>query len=318
VAIYLAAYRFKLFSPEIVFDNFGSIITTINCFALLLCVWLYFKGRFFSEHPEDLDLHGPLFDFYEGVELYPTFLGVPFKQLVNCRIGMMGWSVLICAFAAKQYATHGYLANSMIVSNIIQIVYIIKFYWWEGGYFRSIDIMHDRFGFMICWGCLSWVTSIYTLVSFFLVTHPIQYTTPVAASILLIGLASIYINYEADWQRQHTRETNGNTTIWGKKPKTIVAHYKNAKGEVHQNLLLVSGWWGVARHFQYVPELTLSLMWTVPAGVDHALPYFYFVFLTILLVDRSGRDEVRCRAKYGSYWRKYCEEVPHRMIPYLF
>eukprot|EP01116_Phalansterium_solitarium_P007994 TRINITY_DN2112_c1_g1_i1.p2 TRINITY_DN2112_c1_g1~~TRINITY_DN2112_c1_g1_i1.p2 ORF type:complete len:434 (-),score=164.11 TRINITY_DN2112_c1_g1_i1:431-1732(-) len=318
VALYLAVFQYKLISPAIAYDNLGPIIATINISAFVLCTYLYIKGRWFPEHPQDIRLYGFLCDFYGGLELYPTVFGVSFKQLVNCRVGMMGWSVLICFYAAKQLEATGSIANSMLVSNAIQLVYIIKFFYWEGGYFRSIDIMHDKFGYMICWGCLCWITSVYTLVSFWLVTHPIEWSTERAVLMLAVGMLAIWINYDADAQRQRTRDTNGNTTVWGRKPKTILASYKNTKGETHQNLLLVDGWWGVARHFQYVPELTLAFMWTVPAGFTHILPYLYFVFLTILLLDRAGRDEVKCREKYGSYWRKYCEAVPYRMIPYLF
>lgn len=28
---------------------------------------------------------------------------------------------------------------------------------WETGYLSTIDIMHDRAGYYICWGCLVWV-----------------------------------------------------------------------------------------------------------------------------------------------------------------
>lgn len=33
-------------------------------------------------------------------------------------------------------------------------------------------------------------------------------------------------------------------------------------------------------------------------------PYFYTVFLVLLLVDRAFRDDTRCRAKYGKHWDK--------------
>lgn len=48
-------------------------------------------------------------------------------------------------------------SNSMVVSCAIYAVYIAKFFWWEHGYFNSIDIMHDRFGFYIFWGIMNWV-----------------------------------------------------------------------------------------------------------------------------------------------------------------
>jgi 7-dehydrocholesterol reductase len=48
------------------------------------------------------------------------------------------------------------------------------------------------------------------------------------------------------------------------------------------------------------------------------LPWFYLFFLTILLFDRAGRDERRCSAKYGAYWREYCDRVRWRIVPGLY
>jgi len=48
------------------------------------------------------------------------------------------------------------------------------------------------------------------------------------------------------------------------------------------------------------------------------LPYFYVAFLTILLVHRAGRDDLRCAKKYGQYWAEYCRQVPHRIVPGVY
>jgi len=53
----------------------------------------------------------------------------------------------------------------------------------------------------------------------------------------------------------------------------------------------------------------------VPLQSDHYLPYFYPVYLTILLFDRAWRDDARCAAKYGRAWDEYCEKVPYKVIP---
>ena len=44
-----------------------------------------------------------LYDFYWGMELYPR-LGRAFdlKTWTNCRMGMMGWAVLVLCYAAAQ------------------------------------------------------------------------------------------------------------------------------------------------------------------------------------------------------------------------
>lgn len=80
-------------------------------------------------------------------------------------------------------------------------------------------------------------------------------------------------------------------------------------------MLLLSGWWGIARHFHYVPEILSSFFWTAPALFDHVMPYFYVIFLTILLFDRAFRDDARCAAKYGKYWDAYKKQVPFLFFP---
>jgi 7-dehydrocholesterol reductase len=58
-------------------------------------------------------------------------------------------------------------------------------------------------------------------------------------------------------------------------------------------------------------------MWCVPGlfTLSHPMPYFYPVYLSILLVDRAWRDDARCADKYGMYWHAYCKKVPCKIIP---
>jgi 7-dehydrocholesterol reductase len=159
---------------------------------------------------------------------------------------------------------------------------------------------------------------VYTLVGLYLVGHPTDFSLPVSAAIVVLGLGSIWINYAADAQRQRVRASNGAAKVWGKPAQVLRAEYTTGDGEKRYSLLLLSGWWSVARHFHYVPEILLSLAWTLPAGFGAALPYFYVLYLTILLVDRSGRDDLRCRQKYGPYWDQYCQRVPSKIIPGVY
>lgn len=93
---------------------------------------------------------------------------------------------------------------------------------------------------------------------------------------------------------------------------------KHGKWETKKSLLLASGWWGLARHFHYLPEIAASFFWTAPAMFGKRPPYLYVIFLTLLLIDRSIRDDKRCSAKYGKHWVKYCELVPYKIVPGIF
>ncbi len=137
-----------------------------------------------------------------------------------------------------------------------------------------------------------------------------------AVAIVIVGTLMVYINYDADLQRGAVRRTDGTAKVWGKPAEIIRAKY-TVEGSKDQksSILLVSGWWGVARHFHYVPEILAAVCWTYSAGFNHVMPWIYVIFLTILLTDRAFRDDARCSEKYGSYWKQYCDKVKYKIIP---
>jgi 7-dehydrocholesterol reductase len=147
------------------------------------------------------------------------------------------------------------------------------------------------------------------------VGHPNHLGAALSILIFVLGTASIFVNYAADAQRQRVRATNGETLVWGKRPVIIVGHYTTENGEKKESLLLASGFWGISRHFHYVPEILGAFFWALPALNGGVLPYFYVIFLTALLTDRALRDDNRCAIKYGADWKKYCEVVRYRIIP---
>jgi len=318
VLLIVAAGPLDLFSPSVVYDRFGQLLVTSSLLAFVLCVLLYVKGLRFPSTSDAGTTGSPIRDLYWGTELHPTLFGIQLKQLFNSRFAMMGWSVIIVSFAAKQWETTGTISPGMAVNVGLQLLYITKFFYWEGGYFNSLDITHDRFGFYILWGVSAWLPSVYTVHTLYLVKHPGDLSTAMAILIGLLGTAAVIINYQADAQRLRVRQTEGRTTVWGHRPEIITAHYRAADGRPRHSLLLASGWWGVARHFHYVPEILLAVAWTLPVGFSHLLPWFYVIYLTFLLVDRAGRDDRRCAAKYGTSWDAYRQRVPYRMIPGLY
>ena len=319
--ITLAAFglgiHFNLFSATLIYDEFGYLLGALNCFSLLLCLFLYFKGIYAPSTSDNGTTKNFFFDYYWGTELYPRLFGWDVKQFTNCRFGMMGWPLILLSYAAKQQELYG-LSDAMIVSVALQLIYITKFFIWETGYLRSLDIMHDRAGFMICWGCLVWVPAVYASPAQYLVHHPNHLGPVLSTLIFLLGTGAILINYLADRQRQYVRAKNGACLVWGKKPVLIQATYRTQSGETKESLLLASGWWGISRHFHYIPELLATFLWSVPALFSHISPYLYFLFLFILLMDRAFRHDKRCAEKYGKYWDAYCVKVPHKILPYLF
>ena len=300
------------------YDMWGSIIATCNAIMIPFCIFLYFKGRYFPSCRDTVWTGNYVFDFFQGVELHPQLFGVQLKQLINCRVSMMAWSLSQLWFAQAQYERIGYVSSGMIVCTALHVIFLAKFFLWEPGYFHALDIIYDRSGYYIFWGILCWVPAFYCLAAFVLVENPVDWSVGAAAAIFVVGIVALALNYEADRQKQHIRATDGKGTIWGRPCSIIRAKYASPDGVERSNILLVSGLWSVSRHFNYAAEWLVAFCWCLAATSSSLLTMSYFIFLVMLFLDRVGRDEEKCRKKYGSYWVTYCQRVPYRLVPYVF
>ena len=144
----MGAYIFNIFNPATVYDHYQEIIGTLNLFSLAFCLFLSLKGRFVPSSSDSGASGNLIFDYFWGTELYPRVFGWDVKMFTNCRFGMMSWGLFLLCYATKQYQL-GTLSDSMVVSVTLQLVYIAKFFHWEMGYMKTLDIMHDRAGFML-------------------------------------------------------------------------------------------------------------------------------------------------------------------------
>ena len=323
VAAFFACWHFGLTTPTEVYDLFGEMLAAMVVVSFVFCLFLLVKGHVAPTDEDSGSCGNVIYDFWWGMELYPFLGPLNVKQFTNCRFGMMAWAVLPVIFACHQYARDGFLADSVFVCVALMSVYNFKFFLWETGYFNSMDIQHDRAGYYICWGCLVWVPAVYASPALYIasVKPAVTLGAPVSATFLILGLLSIWINYDSDRQRQTFRSTDGKALVWGKKPVIVHAEYrvlKNDRWVTKKSILLASGWWRIARHFHYLPEITASFFWTAPALFAKLPPYLYVVFLTVLLIDRAMRDDQRCSLKYGKHWKKYCELVPYKIVPGVF
>ena len=323
VLAFFACWHFDLTSPKEVYDLFGEMLSGMAIFSIFFCLFLQIKGHLAPTDEDSGSCGNHIYDFWWGMELYPKIGKFNIKQFTNCRFGMMAWAVLPVIFACYQFERDGYLADSVFVTTLLMSVYNFKFFLWETGYFNSMDIQHDRAGYYICWGCLVWVPAVYASPALYVasVTPAVNLGNEVSALITILGLLSVWINYDSDVQRQEFRASNGKKLVWGKKPLIVEAEYKvlkSGKWVTKRSLLLASGWWGISRHFHYLPEIMASFFWTSPALFGKLPPYLYVIFLTLLLIDRSMRDDLRCSLKYGKHWVKYCALVPYKIIPGIF
>lgn len=317
--LFVAVYVLGLFPATIIADEWFAMWTVLNTFGYFWTFVAYFKAWFAPTHHDDCKWSGSLlYDLFMGVEHNPRVNDwFDFKLFFNGRPGILGWSVINFSFAAKQYAEHGFVSNSMIVVHLFHLIYILDFFKHEGWYLRTIDIAHDHFGFYLAWGDTVFLPMTYTLQSLYLLYHPVQLSTPALIGVLALGFSGYGIFRAVNNQKDRVRKTKGKCMIWGKPATYIEVNYMTRDGP-RSSLLLTSGFWGLSRHFNYVGDLMLSSAMCLACGVTHLLPYFYITFMTIVLLHRVGRDQARCQAKYGKYWDEYCRLVPYKVLPFIY
>jgi 7-dehydrocholesterol reductase len=336
-AYVLAVHVLHLASAAEVLRLYPHMLAIMSVASLAFCFVLYLKGLYAPSGPDHGSSGNAVMDLFWGTELYPRILGFDVKIFTNCRFGMMSWALLPVAFFGataelvnKANPAESGWTNAQAVNVVLQLAYVAKFFAWEMGYTSTLDVMHDRAGYYICWGCLVWVPSVYVVHSHHLAHQVLLARTgnkagafvdmsdAWAAACLLAGLAMIWWNYDCDLQRSFVRGKGGKCELWGQPAKVLRAPYVTEKGERKENLLLYSGWWGMARHIHYVPEILAAVCWTLPAASSgQLLPWFYVAFLIILLTDRAFRDNARCEKKYGKVWAEYTKLVPYMMVPYV-
>eukprot|EP01028_Stygiella_incarcerata_P011481 TRINITY_DN651_c0_g2_i1.p1 TRINITY_DN651_c0_g2~~TRINITY_DN651_c0_g2_i1.p1 ORF type:complete len:487 (-),score=55.47 TRINITY_DN651_c0_g2_i1:162-1505(-) len=308
-----------LFKYSIIADNWGSLLVACNVYGYLLTFFVYLKAHLVPSHPEDCKYSGNVFyDLFYGVELNPRFGPFDFKLFHNGRPGIEAWNLINLSFMAKQYHDHGFISNSMVLMTILQMTYVVDFFYNEDWYLRTIDIAHDHMGYYLAWGDSVWLPYMYTLQGVYLSHHPHQLSWLSFTLIALLGSVGYWIFRGANHQKDRFRMTKGKCDIWGKPAESIPVTYITSDGKTHDSNLLISGFWGVARHFNYMGDLMLSAGYSLACGFNHFHPYFYFFYMIILLVHRTYRDDERCRAKYGKKWSLYCQKVPYRILPKVF
>lgn len=321
LGLLILAVQLEWFDPKFLFElggaEFGALITTVNLFAFLFSLFLYFFGK--RKYPAEQRTGRFFYDYFLGTSLNPRVGSFDFKFFLESRPGLIGWIAINYILAVQQYhELEGHITVSMYLVFAFQFLYVADYFWHEEAILTTWDIRHEKLGWMLVWGDLVWVPFTYTLQAYYLVAHsrslpfgekPDDLPWWGTAGIVLLNLLGYVIFRGANWQK-HRFRIDPEAPIWGKKPECITTQ--------HGSLLLVSGWWGIARHLNYLGDLMMALAWCLPCLFASPLPYFYFVYFLILLIHRERRDHNQCRQKYGADWDAYCQRVRWRIVPYVY
>lgn len=304
-------YKFDLIWA---YENYVQLATASIIFSAVLSVLLYAAARRFPRDSKKLAAHGNsgniIYDFFMGNELNPRIGFFDLKQFCELRPGLIGWSVVNAACLLYQYQETGRVTYSMWLVNGFQLYYVIDALWFEQAILTTMDITTDGFGFMLAFGDLAWVPFTYSVQARYLATYKIDQDIDWkwALAILGVKLLGMWI----------FRGSNSEKNKFRTNPNDPAVSYLKTMPTERGTRLIISGWWGIARHINYFGDWVMAWAWCLPCGFDSIIPYFYVIYFAGLLVHREARDEVNCRRKYGKDWDKYCATVPSRIIPYVY
>ncbi|GAB1320051.1 erg24, C-14 sterol reductase [Madurella fahalii] len=332
--------------------NYLQILTANILIAYALATFVYVRS--FSVRPgnpqfRELAAGGVtgnmLYDWFIGRELNPRvtlpFIGeIDIKEWMEIRPGLTGWILLNCANIAQQYRLYGAVTDSIVFITAVQAFYVLDGQFMEPAILTTIDITTDGFGLMLAFGDLVWVPFLYSTQTRYLSVHPQSLGLAGLAAVGAILLASYSIFRLSNSQKNAFR-TNPND------PR--VAHLKYLETKAGTRLL-ISGWWGIARHINYLGDWIQAWPYSLPTGMAGyqilsagtmaegavkmldgrevvageargwgiVFTYFYVLYFAVLLIHRDRRDDEKCSRKYGEDWEKYKKIVRWRIVPYVY
>ena len=298
--------HFDLSLSPLVTRLFWPLFVAANLFSIAWALLLYVRGRarLGDASASAPGLLGAIRDFWMGVERNPEWRGVDLK-LFAYQPSLIGLWLFVLGFGYLQYESFGYLTPQMVLYQACWWLYLTTHYHHEPGLLSMWDIVAERFGFMLVWGDLALVPFAYCLAGWYIAAEPTPMATPLVLAIGAMFLFGLWVFRGANAQK-HRFKVDRDARIWGQPPRLVGGR------------LLISGFWGIGRKLNYTGEIVLYLAIALCSGCGSYVPYLVPLWLLSLLTHRAGRDDRRCRSKYGALWDEYCQHARFRMFPFLY
>lgn len=187
----------------------------------------------------------------------------------------------------------------------------------------TYDIFAEKLGFKIAWGCLAWYPFFYCSGAWPAVIAPAQ------DDLQPITCVMIAVLYFVGWAL--TRGANLQKYVYKTRAaepgaeRTLLGRWLLPMSTVPGTQLLCGGFWGLARHINYLGEILQGAALALPGSlvsttcVGSALPWAYPLYYLAILIPRQADDEIVIRSKYGhAAFEAYAKRVPYRIVPGLW
>jgi delta14-sterol reductase len=254
-----------------------------------------------------------LANLYSGLRENPQY----FRGRVDAKLflylaGATMLTLNLLSFLAHHLLTFGTgYSPGVALYCCLFLWFVIDYVVFERVHLYTYDFIAENVGFKLGWGCLTFYPYFYAVGLWATVERP----NPHTARWLLVLFTCVFfagwiLSRGANLQKYLFKTSPGRAFFGLLKPKSITDG---------KNSLLCNGFWGVARHVNYLGEMLMAIGLTLVMGWPGVwIVWLYPLYYVALLVPRERADERRCAAKYGALWQEYVRRVPKRIIPGLY
>jgi delta14-sterol reductase len=252
-------------------------------------------------------------DLFLGRLENPRWLGgrVDAKMLLYL-IGATLLELLLVSFAAHHVLAHrADPSPGVLLYGALFTFFLVEYLFFERVHLYTYDLVAERVGFKLGWGCLVFYPFFYGVGLWFAADRPNPHSS---AGWLGASAACFFAGWTlargANLQKYRFKTQPRRTTFGPLSQRAI------SDGE---RRVLVGGFWGISRHVNYLGELLMATGLTLSLGYPGAfVPWLYPLYYVVLLVPRQLDDDRRCADKYGALWVQYRRAVPYRIVPWIY
>ncbi len=248
-------------------------------------------------------------DFYLGRLDNPQFL----KGRVDAKMWLYLIGATMLALNLYSFAGAHWLAHrddpspGVFVSLGLFSFFLVEYLNFEEVHLYTYDFMAEKVGFKLGWGCLTFYPFFYAVGLWTQAEKPNPHTPALAlVSCVVLFFTGWAFARGANLQKFHFKRDPKHKFL-GMTPVAL------------EGRVLVSGFWGLSRHINYLGELLMAAGITLALGYPGSWePWLYPLYYVALLFPRQHFDDLRCEKKYGPLWTEYEQRVKYKIIPFVY
>ncbi len=195
-------------------------------------------------------------------------------------------------------------------------LYIFDYFIFERVQLYTYDLIHEKLGFKLIWGGLVIYGWLYILPLWGMAVYPNPDFPAAWTYVWLIGTGLLLV---FGWSISR----GGNLQkYWFKRwpDRKFLGIIEPEYIQAGDRKILCSGFWGAARHFNYMGEGFACFAIGLSFGhFTNLWAWTYFIFIVSLFTWRQWDDEAHCAEKYGEEkWAEYKARVKYRICPWVY